>query len=105
VNLEEDDPHDYLHLDVPGLACDDIKGAVVSETLIVRGEKRKQRDSNERRTHTHERYVDRFYRTLSLPMGSDRDQRSATLGQRVLTITLPKIASSGRRAIPTQSIA
>ncbi|AEJ39799.1 molecular chaperone (small heat shock protein) [Sulfobacillus acidophilus TPY] len=102
LDVEEDDRHYYLHLDVPGVDIGDITVEVDNGALIISGEKRDEREKNSRRAHTSERYYGRFYREITLPQDADTEQLKAELKRGVLTVTIPKNASSTRRAIPIQ---
>ncbi|MCY0879476.1 MAG: Hsp20/alpha crystallin family protein [Firmicutes bacterium] len=102
LDIEEDDQHYYLHLDVPGVDRRDISVEVDNGVLTISGEKREEREKNSRRSRSTERYYGRFYREISLPQDADVDQLKAELKRGVLTITVPKTASSNRRVIQVQ---
>jgi HSP20 family protein len=102
LDMEEDDRHYYLHMDVPGVDARDISVEVDNGLLTVSGEKREERERGSRRSRTSERYYGRFYREVSLPQDADVDQLKAELKRGVLTITLPKTKSSSRRVIQVE---
>jgi HSP20 family protein len=102
LDIEEDDKHYYVHLEVPGVNIQDISVEVDKGHLIISGEKRNETRTDDRRAHTTERYYGRFYREITLPQDADPEQMSAELNRGVLTVTVAKQASSTRRTIPIQ---
>jgi HSP20 family protein len=92
-----------LTLDVPGLTSDDVSIEVVDNTLIVRGERRRD-DAPEGTQYAHlERGVGRFERSVRLPAGVDPDAVTASLENGVLSLIVPKPADARPRSIPIES--
>ncbi len=102
LDVEEDDQQYYLHLDVPGVDRRDLSVEVDNGVLIISGEKREETEKGSRRQRSKERYYGSFYREISLPQDADVERLKAELTRGVLTVTIPKAASSNRRVIPVQ---
>ena len=65
---------------------------LTGDRLILKGEKRQEREEKEKNYYLSERSYGSFQRTFSLPDGIDREKIAATFAKGVLTITLPKTA-------------
>jgi HSP20 family protein len=64
------------------------------DTLIIKGEKRQEKEEKENNYYLCERSFGSFQRSFSLPAGVDRDKISSELAKGVLTVTLPKTAQA-----------
>lgn len=87
-----------VKLEVPGLEPEAIDVHVEDDMLVVRGEKRVQRESKEGRYHVLECAYGAFERAVSLPAPVDETGAAARYRHGVLQVTLPKRAAqrSGR---------
>jgi|GEM_PF-256733 len=103
AEVEERDQDIVVRLEAPGMDRDDFDLAVVDDTLLVRGEKRVHRESHPtaggRRYHVMECAYGRFERAVALPAPVEDTKAQAGYRRGVLTVTLPKRASSARRRI------
>lgn len=88
-----------VRLETPGLAKDDIDIEVRENYLIVRGEKKVERERTEGTYHITECAYGRFERAVPLPEGIDTTAASANYKNGVLRIELPKTKDSARRRI------
>ena len=77
--------------EMPGIAADDIELTFDDGTLRIAGEKKEQRDENERGYRLSERSYGRFERIISLPEASDHDGIEASFRNGVLSITVAKL--------------
>jgi HSP20 family protein len=102
MDIDEDDTHYYVHMDLPGVDAKDVSVAVENGALVISGEKREERKTQARRSRATERVYGRFYREVSLPSDADTDHLKAQLKRGVLTVTVPKTSNSRRRAIPVE---
>ncbi len=95
--MERDDDV-LVRLEAPGLDAEDFKIEVISETLVVRGEKRMERSERRGRYHVTECAYGSFQRNVPLPAQVDVAKAKAKYRNGVLLITLPKTAGErGRR--------
>jgi HSP20 family protein len=90
VDVTEDDAAYRITAEVPGLEEKDIDVTVMGDTLTVKGEKRYEKDEQDKNRYMSERAYGSFRRAFSLPDGVDRDKIAAQLEKGVLTISLPK---------------
>jgi HSP20 family protein len=95
----EDDDRIVVRLETPGLAKGDFDIRVVGDMLIVRGEKRFERESGEGRWRVLECAYGQFSRSVPLPGAVDGDAAKASYRQGVLRIELPRLASARPRRI------
>lgn len=88
-----------IHADLPGLTKDDINVDIEDDQIILRGERRDEREQNEQGIYHSERSYGSFYRAIPLPRGVDAEQANATFQNGVLEITvpLPTQQSRGRK--------
>ena len=98
----EDAKRIVVRLEAPGMARQDFELEVLGETLVVKGEKRFQRESSEGRWRVVQCAYGSFQRVVPLPAGVQADQARATYRDGVLRIELPKRTpgAPGARAIP-----
>ena len=99
AELSEDNNNVMVRLEAPGMDADDFDLSVVDEYLLIRGEKRIQREQREGRYTMMECAYGRFERALPLPAAVDSDKARAKYKRGVLTITLPKSQASATRRI------
>lgn len=79
-----------VRLETPGMSKDDFDLEVVSDYLIVRGEKRVSREETQGRWQITECAYGRFERAIPLPAPVDSEQASASYDRGVLRVELPK---------------
>jgi HSP20 family protein len=90
VDVTEDDKAYKITAEVPGLEEKNIDVTVLGDMLTLKGEKRYEKDEQDKDRHMSERAYGSFQRSFALPDGVDRDKIAANLEKGVLTITLPK---------------
>ena len=79
-----------LRLELPGLKREDFQLSLHEDSLSVRGERRQEKQPEEKGALRNERSFGKFERTLTLPAPVDADRVSATYEDGILTVTLPK---------------
>ena len=99
----EDDQAVEVRLEAPGMQADDFDLAVQDQTLIIRGEKRVNRQVDSGRFHLMERAYGAFQRNVPLPSAVDDSQASASYHDGVLVVRLPRTDSTRRRRIAVRS--
>lgn len=90
VDIEETDKEILVKADLPGVDAKDVEVTVRDGALILKGEKKEEREEKKKNYHSVERFVGRFYREVPLPTGTDPDKIAATSSKGVITITIPK---------------
>lgn len=94
VDISESKGSYKLTAELPGLDEKDIEISVTGRMLSIRGEKREERDVDEKDYHLTERSYGSFRRSFTLPEGVDPEQIDASFKKGVLTISLPKSAEA-----------
>ncbi len=90
VDIYETENEIVIKAEVPGVALNDIEIKVEDDTLIIRGEKKFERDIEKETYHRAERVYGKFQRSFIIPKSVDKEGIKASLKQGVLTIVLPK---------------
>jgi HSP20 family protein len=90
VDVSEDDKAFHITADLPGLTEKDINVTLSGDTLTIGGERREEREQQDRNYHFSERRFGSFRRAFSLPAGVDHDKIEANFKNGVLAVTLPK---------------
>lgn len=101
ADVAETDDEVCVTADLPGLTDKDVEVFIDNGALVIRGEKKQDREEKKRNYHLIERSYGRFEREVALPSGLDLDHVAARFKNGVLTVTLPKTpaAKSQRRTI------
>lgn len=91
--------NDYtITVEVPGVDENEIRLEVSNNTMIIKGEKKQEKEEKEKNYYRIERSYGSFQRVLSLPEDANQDEINATFKNGVLTVTMPKNALPGREA-------
>lgn len=86
----EDDQRVVVRLEAPGMQKEDFDLQVVGDALVVRGEKRFERESTEGRWRVVQCAYGSFHRSVPLPAAVKADEARATYRNGVLKVELPK---------------
>ena len=89
-----------VRADLPGMTKDDINIDVTDDSLIIRGERKSEREENEEGYYRSECSYGSFYRQIPLPEGINAEDADATFRNGVLEITMPapqRAEQRGRR--------
>lgn len=103
AEVQEDEDRVVVRLEVPGMDRDDFDIDVVDDYLVVRGEKRVEKDRHQGRFHVMECAYGSFERAVALPAAVDGNAAEARYKRGVLSISLPKHERARRRRIPVAS--
>lgn len=87
----EDDRRLVVRIEVPGMSKSDFDIEVLDNMLVVRGEKRFERESTEGRYRVLQCAYGSFTRTVPVPVAVRSDKASASYKDGVLRIELPKV--------------
>ena len=90
IDLSEDDNAYKISAELPGLDAKDVELSVSGNTLVLKGEKRQEKEEKDKNYHFSERAYGSFQRAFELPASIDRDKIAADFSKGVLTISLPK---------------
>jgi HSP20 family protein len=104
VNVHETDKELVVTAEIPGLDRKDVELAVGPQGLIIRGEKREEREDRRRDYHVVESRYGSFVRTVPLPAGLTLDRAEAQVKNGVLTVRFPKATGAhGSRRVPIRA--
>jgi HSP20 family protein len=102
IDMSEDEKAYKISAELPGLDPKDIDVSVTGDTLLLKGEKRQEKEEKDKNYHFSERAYGSFQRAFELPASVDRGKIAADFSKGVLTLTLPKTAEAQQ---PTKKIA
>jgi HSP20 family protein len=78
-----------VRADVPGLKKEDITIELTEEAIVLKGERKQEKEEKREGYYRTERYYGNFYRALPLPEGVNIEKAKAVVNDGVLEITLP----------------
>ncbi len=105
IDISEDDKSYKVTAELPGLDLKDIDVTVAGDTLVLKGEKRQEKEQQDKNYYFSERAYGTFQRSFELPASVDRDKIDADFSKGLLTITLPKtpVAQNQQKKIEVKS--
>lgn len=99
IDLDEDDSTVHVTAELPGLTEEDFKVEITGNHLVLRGEKKSNREEKNRDYYYSECSYGSFTRAIDLPCEVQADKAKATYKQGVLKLTLPKSADAKAKRI------
>lgn len=96
VDIEETEKHYLLSFDLPGLSEKDLTLTVTDRQLAVSGERKRETEIKDRKSHRVERSFGRFERIFTLPETVNCEQIEAKFKDGVLEVQIPKV----EKAVP-----
>lgn len=98
TDLSEEGNAFTYSLELAGIDEKDIEVIIDADRLIIRGEKRDEREEKNENYVFKERRFGRFERSFTLPANVDQDKVQARFDKGVLTVTVTRKPSSDRKA-------
>ena len=98
----DDDDKVIVRLEAPGMDKKEFDLQVIDDVLIVRGEKRIQREHTEGQYHVKECAYGRFERAIGLPDEVDSNKAQADYKNGIIRIELPKSANKRHKRIKVE---
>lgn len=89
-DVSETDKELIVKADLPGVDPKDVEISVNEGCLILRGEKKEEKEETNKNYHRVERFVGSFYREIPLPEGTDPERITATSANGTITVTIPR---------------
>src|SRR5918911_3413374 len=77
-----------VRADLPGMTKDDVHVEVTDDALVIRGERKSEREESEEGYYRSERSYGSFSRSIPLPEGINAENANATFRDGVLEITM-----------------
>ena len=91
-------------VELPGVSADDVEVELSGDSLVIKGEKKHEKEESKKDFYRLERSYGAFQRTLSLPEDADRGGIGARFRHGVMTVSIPRRAArpADRRVIEIQ---
>ena len=99
VDIYETDEALIMKAELPGFSKDDISIELKENTLIMRGERRRQDEVKEGNYHRMERVYGVFQRSFLLPTTVEQDKVKASYKDGILELHLPKVPAAQPKRI------
>lgn len=105
VDVSETEHEVKLTAELPGLDEKDVEVTLEEDAVIIRGEKKEEKEEKKGDVHRMERTYGSFHRVIPLPAAVKADAAKATFKKGVLTVTLTKKeeAATNRKLIKVTS--
>lgn len=97
--LEETGKDVIVRVELPGMDKDDCSVTIDGNLLLLRGEKRFERETDDSTYHVMERAYGAFQRTIPLPRNVNIEHAQAKFKNGVLTVRLPKTDTARSESI------
>ncbi len=88
--VSETDNAFLVSAELPGMDEKDIELAVDQNALILKGEKKQEKEEKKKNYFYSERSYGHFHRTIPIPDGVDKSKVKAKFNKGVLSVVLPK---------------
>lgn len=100
MDINEDDDHYVVNVDMPGVKKEDIDISIEGNQVTLQADISRESSRETGREIYSERCAGQAYRSFTLPMSLDAAGASAKYEGGVLTLTLPKKANGESRRLP-----
>ena len=90
LDVHEDKDGYTVRVEVPAMKREDIVVSLQDGALVVSGERKEEKITEDTEVHRQERYYGKFSRALTLPTAVAGDKVKAVYKDGILTVTLPK---------------
>jgi HSP20 family protein len=98
VDVTETSKEVKVTADLPGVSEKDLDIRLEDGRLVLRGEKREEKDTDEQGRRHSERFYGRFERAIPLEHDVDADKVKATYRNGVLEVRLPKVETEEEKS-------
>lgn len=100
VDISETDDSFEVRAELPGVTESDVHVSVTDNVLTIKGEKRQEKETDDKNYHRVERRYGNFQRTFTLPRNIEFPAITAAFSDGVLTLTIPKAEEAKQTQIP-----
>lgn len=98
LDVSETDSAIEILADLPGMDKKDISVSLEDDLLVIKGERKEEKEQKDKQYHTIERRTGSFYRALRLPVEVEIDKSEANFKDGVLKLKLPKSRDTKKKA-------
>jgi HSP20 family protein len=99
VDIYETDEALVMKAELPGFSKDDISIELKENTLVIKGERKREDEVKEGNYHRMERSYGAFQRAFMLPMTVDQEKVKAAYKDGILELRLPKVQAAQPKRI------
>lgn len=99
TDIDEEDDHYMLSLEIPGMKRDELKIEVIDNQVVISGERKTEEKRKEKGSVYSERRFGRFQRSFALPTHVDAEKIEAQYQDGVLKVYVPKSEAAKPRQI------
>ena len=103
VDIAEDDKEYLITAELPEVKKDDVRVTVENGVLTLTGERKFEKEENNKRWHRVERSYGSFARSFTLPGDSDAAKVNAEFKEGMLTVRVAKSEASRPKQIEVKS--
>ena len=103
VDVSETDEEVVVSAELPGLKPEDVSVTVADGSLTIAGEKKRESETEEKHRRRVERSYGAFSRSFQLPGKVEAEAISASYGDGVLVVTLPKAENARTKQIEVKA--
>jgi HSP20 family protein len=103
IDMSEDETAYKISAELPGMDAKDVDVSITGDMLVLRDEKRQEKEQKDKNYHFSERAYGSFQRSFELPPSVDRNRIAADFSKGVLSLTLPKTANAQQPAKKSRS--
>ncbi len=97
IDVRESDKETVIEAGLPGMKKEDIEVSISNGALIIKAERREEKEKNRGGFYSLARSFSVFERTIPLPDGIDIDHVEASFKRGVLRVILPKTDGARER--------
>lgn len=101
-NIRETEKEFIVEFDIPGIKKEDVKIEIENNRLSVSGERSDKREEKDSRHFLSETSYGSFMRSFQLPSQVDENKVDARYSEGVLTVTVPKTATTKSKEVKIQ---
>lgn len=94
VDIAEKDNEYEITAEIPGMSEKDVEVSVASGRLVIKGQKKSEKEETKKDYFLSERHYGAFERSFVLPEGVDSEKIAASFKNGILTVALPKTAEA-----------
>ena len=103
VDVSENENELTFRAELPGVELQDIEVSLDNNVLLIKGERRFEKETEKENYHRVERMYGKFSRSFSLPTFIDDSKVTANFKNGVLRVVLPKKEHSKSRGIEVRA--
>ena len=100
VDISEMENGFEIRAELPGVTESDVNVSVTDNLLTIKGEKRQEKETDNKNYHRLERRYGSFQRSFTLPRNVETADIKAGYKDGVLTLTIPKVEAAKPTEIP-----